>query len=216
MGFVFHEECLYLCHFTVVNCWILQWRHNECDCVSNHRRNDCLLSRLLGADQRMHQRSASLAFMRGIHWWPVNSPHKWPVLRKILQFDEAVMKHRYDKFRHKMLRYNYCFVCFSNQIVWIAIAWYNTHYLYLLMLHDVSCPWIVEYLNGKMYHHFMNFTTSLVQLHLKPLVTNSQPRHARAPLRKRSTKGHGHLATPIYAMLGSIANIFYCCKHSIR
>ena len=31
------------------------------------------------ADQRKHQSSASLAFVRGIHWWPVNSPHKWPV-----------------------------------------------------------------------------------------------------------------------------------------
>ena len=29
----------------------------------------------LGADQRIHQRSASLAFVRGIHRWPVNPPH---------------------------------------------------------------------------------------------------------------------------------------------
>ena len=35
-----------------------------------------------GADQRKHQSSASLAFLRGIHWWPVNSPHKGPVKRK--------------------------------------------------------------------------------------------------------------------------------------
>ena len=34
------------------------------------------------ADQRKHQSSASLAFVRGIHRWPVNSPHKWPVTRK--------------------------------------------------------------------------------------------------------------------------------------
>ena len=34
------------------------------------------------ADQRKHQSSASLAFVRGIHWAPVNSPHKWPVTRK--------------------------------------------------------------------------------------------------------------------------------------
>ena len=32
-----------------------------------------------GADQRKCQSSASLAFVRGIHWWPVNSPRKWPV-----------------------------------------------------------------------------------------------------------------------------------------
>ena len=36
-----------------------------------------------GADQRKHQSSASLAFVRGIHRGPVNSPHKWPITRKI-------------------------------------------------------------------------------------------------------------------------------------
>ena len=35
-----------------------------------------------GVDQRKHQSSASLAFVRGIHRWPVNSPHKWPVTQK--------------------------------------------------------------------------------------------------------------------------------------
>ena len=35
-----------------------------------------------GADQRKHQSSASLAFVRGIHRWPVNSQHKGPVTRK--------------------------------------------------------------------------------------------------------------------------------------
>ena len=30
-----------------------------------------------GADQRKHQSSSSLAFVGGIHLWPVNSPHKW-------------------------------------------------------------------------------------------------------------------------------------------
>ena len=36
----------------------------------------------LGAGQRKHQNSAPLAFVRGIHRWPVNSPHKGPVTRK--------------------------------------------------------------------------------------------------------------------------------------
>ena len=34
------------------------------------------------ADQRKHQSSASLAFVRGVNRWPVNSPHKWSVTRK--------------------------------------------------------------------------------------------------------------------------------------
>ena len=43
-----------------------------------------------GADQRKHQSSASLAFVRGIHRWPVNSPHKWPVTRGMFPFDDVV------------------------------------------------------------------------------------------------------------------------------
>ena len=43
------------------------------------------------ADERKHQSSASLAFVRGIHRGSVNSPHKWPVKRKLLPFDDAIM-----------------------------------------------------------------------------------------------------------------------------
>ena len=43
------------------------------------------------ADQRKNQSSASLAFVRGIHRRPVNSPHKWPVTRKMSPFDDVIM-----------------------------------------------------------------------------------------------------------------------------
>ena len=43
------------------------------------------------ADQRKHQSSASLAFVRGIHREPVNSPHKWPVTRKMFPFHDVIM-----------------------------------------------------------------------------------------------------------------------------
>ena len=45
------------------------------------------------ADRRKHQSSPSLAFVRGIHRRPVNSPHKGPVTRKIFPFDDVIMKH---------------------------------------------------------------------------------------------------------------------------
>ena len=44
-----------------------------------------------GADQRKYQSPASLAFGRGIHRGPVNSPHKWPVTRKMFSFDDVIM-----------------------------------------------------------------------------------------------------------------------------
>ena len=57
----------------------LQWRHNGRDIVSNHQPHDCLFNRLF--------RRRSLAFVRG----PVNSPHKWPVTRKMFPFDDIIM-----------------------------------------------------------------------------------------------------------------------------
>ena len=44
-----------------------------------------------GADQRKHQSSTLLAFVRGIHRWPVNSPHKWLITQKMFPW------HHHDK-----------------------------------------------------------------------------------------------------------------------
>ena len=44
-----------------------------------------------GADKGEHQSSASLAFVWGIHRWPVNSPHKWPVTWKMFPFEDVIM-----------------------------------------------------------------------------------------------------------------------------
>ena len=74
-------------------------------CILNHYSNDimgAIGSQIIsltivysavysGSNQRKHQSSALLAFARGIHPWPVNSPHKWPVTRKMLPFDDVIM-----------------------------------------------------------------------------------------------------------------------------
>ena len=44
-------------------------------------------------DQRKHQSSASLAFVRGIHRWPVDSPHQGAVTPKRVLFDAIMMFH---------------------------------------------------------------------------------------------------------------------------
>ena len=44
-----------------------------------------------GTDEINFQNSASMAFVRGIHWWPVNSPHKGPVTRKMFPFGDVIM-----------------------------------------------------------------------------------------------------------------------------
>ena len=56
-----------------------------------------------GGDQTKHQISASLAFVRGIHRGPVNSPHKGSVTRKMFPFDHVIM----TKCEHGMFAYKY-------------------------------------------------------------------------------------------------------------
>ena len=71
----------------------LEWRHNGRDGVSNHQPHHCLLNRLFRRGSKKHQSSASLAFVLGIHRWPVNSPHKWQVTRKMFPFDDVIMRY---------------------------------------------------------------------------------------------------------------------------
>ena len=86
------------------------------------------------ADQRKHQSSASLAFVRGIHRGPVNSPHKGPVTRKMFPFDDVVMI--------DCLPINN--LIFSG---WIVIWFSNTDAMFLIMktssygdIFRVTCP----------------------------------------------------------------------------
>ena len=60
----------------------------SCRSASSHYQNFVVYT---AAGQRKHQSSASLASVRGIHRWPVNSPHKGPVTRKMFPFDGVIM-----------------------------------------------------------------------------------------------------------------------------
>ena len=74
-----------------------------------------------GADQRKHQSSASLAFVRGIHRWPVNPPHKWPVTRKIFPFYDVIMSTPYwwkAKLKHFGKSRHY-----HPYVQWCGISW---------------------------------------------------------------------------------------------
>ena len=64
------------------------------------------------ADQRKHQSSASLAFVRGIHRRPVNSPHKWPVTRKMFPFHDVIMMVPYAVIRLQRINDFIAEICF--------------------------------------------------------------------------------------------------------
>ena len=76
-----------------------------------------------GTDQRKHQCSTSLAFGRGIHRWPVISPHKWPVTRKMFPFDDGIMRH-HTRYEYSCLIYGWIPANMSYKSSWMM---YNTN-----------------------------------------------------------------------------------------
>ena len=69
----------------------LQWRHNEQDYVSNHQPHDCLLNCLFGRGSKRTSKLRVTGLCVGNSPGPVNSPHKWPVTRKMFPFDDVIM-----------------------------------------------------------------------------------------------------------------------------
>ena len=68
-----------------------RWRHNDHDGVSNHQPHDCLLNRLFRRRSKKTSKLRVTSLCAGIHRSPVNSPHKWPVTRKMFPFEDVIM-----------------------------------------------------------------------------------------------------------------------------
>ena len=75
---------------------------------------------------KKHQSSLSLAFVRGIHRWPVNSPHKGPATRKMFPFDDVIMsapcKIRVILFRLQCVNTLWPNVAILHQRTWPTLA----------------------------------------------------------------------------------------------
>ena len=69
----------------------LQWRHNDHDGVSNLQPHGCLLNRLFGRRSKKTPELRVTGLCAGNSPGPVNSPHKGPVTRKMLPFDDVIM-----------------------------------------------------------------------------------------------------------------------------
>ena len=85
-----------------------------------------------GTDQRKYQSFASLAFVRGIHRWTVNSPPKWPVTRKMFPFDDVIVWHRF----YFSMRCIYSFVILSFVIIKPVLGFFA-----FMTLHDDLMKW---------------------------------------------------------------------------
>ena len=86
-----------------------------------------------GTDLRKHQSSVSLAFVRGIHWWPVNSPHKGPVTRKKFPFDDVFMCFCPEVFKQHFLK-KIIQELFKSSIKHDYLIWFNRKFINLNLI----------------------------------------------------------------------------------
>ena len=92
------------------------------------------------ADQRQHQSSASLAFVRGIHRGPVNSPHKWPVTRKMFPFDDVIMYYPVYKDADATSTIN---TALSTLLLIVLFVWNRVNYI--IVTHFNNLDYIYMY-----------------------------------------------------------------------
>ena len=107
----------------------------ECSQLFSFNYNDVIMSALAsqntsfmfvystvysGSDQRKHQISALLAFVRGIHRCPLNSPHKGPVMRKMFPFDDVIICNDSQQWHNHLVRQKSFLLC----NVWTLWLWY--------------------------------------------------------------------------------------------
>ena len=110
-----------------------------------------------GADQRKHQGSASLAFVRGIHRGPVNSPHKWPVTGKMFPFDDVIMK---TKVCFWFLPISWRYFYTTAQRSWSGVCWNNFFVLNILTYQQMN-------------YHFWEVTKSFEEKYVSIRIGNS-------------------------------------------
>ena len=75
----------------------LRWRHNDHDVVSNHQPRGCLLNRLFTRRSKKTSKLRVIGPCAGNSPGTVNSPHKGPVTRKMLPFDDVIMTNQSGK-----------------------------------------------------------------------------------------------------------------------
>ena len=100
-----------------------------------------------GADQRKHQSSASLAFVRGIH--------RWPLTQKKLLFDDVIMFAHSDG-NKRLIKSSYIFVYASRMQQWYvhgcACRQRNIHILLHFPVNvSITCQVLKNSMNSQDY-----------------------------------------------------------------
>ena len=131
----------------------LQWRHNERDGISNHRRLDCLLDCLFRRRSQNTSKLRVTGLCEGTLWSPVNFLHKEPVTRQKCPFDDVIMLPQISiliciissRFVHRHKLITLACVQWSRCSAVCENSWY-LHYLH------VKCSWCIRKLNRQLHY----------------------------------------------------------------
>ena len=118
----------------------LRGSHHRRNGISNHHPRDCVLSELIRRRSKKTSKHCVTGLCAVIHWWPVNSLHKWPVMppshcREFgLQTNTnwhslLIAQHRIDSNYFVLVR---CHFCISSQ------ANTNRSLFYCVVLHRLT------------------------------------------------------------------------------
>ena len=89
------------------------------------------------ADQRKHQSSASMDFVRGINRSPANSPHKGPVTWTMSPFDEVIMAPHYGIIFLWYLGLAHWALIISCHVIWPISMTFSCISIFLLKCYAV-------------------------------------------------------------------------------
>ena len=91
-----------------------------------------------GTDQRKDQSFMSLAFVRGNHWWTVDSPHKGPVRRRMFPFDDITMEQANN------ISHDYYFCDLTQEDYQLSEIWeinFKSSYMYFVCGFGTNCSY---------------------------------------------------------------------------
>ena len=101
-----------------------------------------------GTDQRKHQSSTTLAFVRWIHQGPVNSPHKWPVTRK--HYDDVIITTQESQITSLAIVYSIVYSDADQRKHQSSASLAFVRWIHRVVPHCGDCAWVPVALVGNL------------------------------------------------------------------
>ena len=146
----------------------LHWRHNDHDGVSNHQPHGCLLNRLFRRRSKKTSKLRVTGLCVGNSPWPVNSPHKGPVMRKMVPFDDVMMIFVTSQYHTGFDNTGNCFECHKAKH-YSYLTWNICTMSLATNTHSLNCDYsFISYDDVIKWKHFLRYWPFVWGIHRSP------------------------------------------------